>query len=217
MCWICPYISRTTCYHLTHYWPAAVDIPVARVFPDHVGRFRTPYSVSVVEHHSQLKTLPVAVSPGFYSQQPDLAVSVPLHFRLIHRGAWRSGYRTAFYYRFSRLLHHGDITVSCQRQPSLPVTASFLAPWPVPDILCQFFQRPALARQLHLCTQPYQLFLPDSVIHLSLYCQGSGSPLPDADFQQEGADVHSGGFINHLAQLLCNMGSGRRRFSHRTG
>ncbi|STT78954.1 insertion element IS2 transposase InsD [Klebsiella pneumoniae] len=28
----------------------------------------------VVEHHSQLKTLPVAVSPGFYSQQPDLAV-----------------------------------------------------------------------------------------------------------------------------------------------
>ncbi|SJC75804.1 Uncharacterised protein [Shigella sonnei] len=28
----------------------------------------------IVEHHSQLKALPVAVALGFYSQQPDLAV-----------------------------------------------------------------------------------------------------------------------------------------------
>lgn len=34
------------------------------------------------------------------------------------------------------------------------------SPWPVPDILYQLFQRPALSCQLHLCTQPYQLFLP---------------------------------------------------------
>ena len=46
------------------------------------------------------------------------------------------------------------------RWQSLPVITSFLTPWPVPDILYQLFQRPALSCQLHLCTQPYQLFLP---------------------------------------------------------
>ncbi len=30
--------------------------------------------LSVVEHHPQFKALPVSVSPGFYPQQPDLAV-----------------------------------------------------------------------------------------------------------------------------------------------
>ncbi len=30
--------------------------------------------LTVVEHHSQFKALPVSVSPGFYSQQPYLAV-----------------------------------------------------------------------------------------------------------------------------------------------
>lgn len=42
---------------------------------------------------------------------------------------------------------------------------------------------------------------------------GSGSPLPDADFQQGGANVHSDGFYQPLRQVALLHGSGRKRFS----
>lgn len=78
-----------------------------------------------------------------------------------------------FLYRFSHVLHHEDVTVDRQCQSSLPVVASFLALWSDPDILCQFFQCPVLARQLHLRTQPY------AWIWSSIYrCTATGSEFP---------------------------------------
>lgn len=100
----------------------------------------------------------------------------------------------------------GDVTVGRQRQPSMPVVASFLAPWSAPDILCQFFQLPALARQLHLRTLPYQLFLP-----------GFGHPFiavlpPEArslclttTFNRKMRMFILAGFIHHLHQLFRHM------------
>ncbi len=90
-----------------------------------------------------------------------------------------------FSYRFRGIFHHGNVTVSRQRQPSLPVTPSFLAPWPVPDILCQLFQRPALARQLHLCTQPHQLFLPGFGHPLIAVLPQEAGSFAGVGFQQE--------------------------------
>lgn len=43
---------------------------------------------SIVEHHSQLKALPVPVSSGFYSQQSDLAVQrlcITIRDTMMHR------------------------------------------------------------------------------------------------------------------------------------
>ncbi len=50
--WICPYISRHL-YHLTHYWPAAADIPVASDNPAHYAdairyNARTPLQGSLL-------------------------------------------------------------------------------------------------------------------------------------------------------------------------
>ncbi len=124
--------------------------------PIMVGRLRTPYSAFRSGTSPQFKALPF---PAFILSSLILLLSASAFpFETLCRIAFRIPYSLS--YRFRGIFHHGNVTVSRQRQPSLPVTPSFLAPWPVPDILCQLFQRPALARQLHLCTQPHQLFLP---------------------------------------------------------
>lgn len=123
-----------------------------------------------------------------------------------------------FSYRFRGIFHHGNVTVSRQRQPSLPVTPSFLAPWPVPDILCQLFQRPALARQLHLCTQPHQLFLPGFGHPLiAVLPQEAGSFCLVSAFNREVRMFILTGFINYLAQLLRHMEAVKGDFLNRTG
>ncbi|STW13538.1 Uncharacterised protein [Klebsiella pneumoniae subsp. rhinoscleromatis] len=172
-----------------------------------VGRFRTPYSVSRSGTSTpNLKRSRLRYPLAFILSSLILLFSASAFpFDTPWRMAFRIPY-SLFTYRFSRLLHHGDITVSCQRQPSLPVTASFLAPWPVPDILCQFFQRPALARQLHLCTQPYQLFLPGfSHPLIAVLPQEAGPLCLTPTFNRKVRMFILAGFINHLAQLLCNM------------
>ena len=110
-----------------------------------------------------------------------------------------------FPYRLSRVLHQGDITVSRQRQPSLPVIPYFLAPGAVPDVLCQLFQRPTLARQLHLCAQPYQLLLPGFCHPLIAVLPQEAGPLClTTTFNREVWMFILAGFINHFAQLLRN-------------
>ncbi|SQL71116.1 Uncharacterised protein [Escherichia coli] len=123
-----------------------------------------------------------------------------------------------FSYRFRSVFHHGNVTVSRQRQPSLPVTPPFLAPWPVPDILCQLFQRPALARQLHLCTQPHQLFLPGfSHPLITVLPQEAGSFCLASAFNREVRMFILTGFINYLAQLLRHMEAVKGDFLNRAG
>lgn len=59
----------------------SIDLPFKQNYCMHKGLPRSWWEgserhiqLSVVEHHPQFKALPVSVSPGFYPQQPDLAV-----------------------------------------------------------------------------------------------------------------------------------------------
>lgn len=109
-----------------------------------------------------------------------------------------------FSYRFRGVFHHRNVTVGRQSQPSLPVITSFLTPWPVPDILCQLFQRSALACQRHLCTQPYQLFVPGfGHPFIAVLPQEAGPLCLTPTFNREVRMFILTGFINHFAKLLC--------------
>ncbi len=123
-----------------------------------------------------------------------------------------------FPYRFSHILHHGDVTVGRQRQPSLPVVASFLAPWSASDILCQFFQRPAQARQLHLRTQPYQLFLPGfGHPFIAVLPQEASSLCLTTTFNRKMRMFILAGFIHHLTRLFRHMKAIEGYFLNRIG
>ncbi|STQ52150.1 Uncharacterised protein [Escherichia coli] len=111
-----------------------------------------------------------------------------------------------FSYRFRGVFHHSNVTVGRQSQQSLPLITSFLTSWPVPDILCQLFQRPAQACQLHLCTQPYQLFLPGFGHPFIVVLPQEAGPLClTPTFNREVWMFILTDFINHFTKLLCYM------------
>lgn len=123
-----------------------------------------------------------------------------------------------FPYRFSRVLHRGEVTVGRQHHPSQPVIASFLAPWSAPDILCLLFQRPALVRQLHLHTQPYQLFLPGFGHPLiSVLPQEASSLFLTTTFNRKVRMFILEDFIHHLPQLFRHMKAIEGYFLNRIG
>ena len=129
-----------------------------------------------------------------------------------------SGSRTAFFpIVFAAFFHHGNVTVSRQRQPSLPVTRlsslhglfqiSFASSFSAQHWLVSF-----------ICARSHISFsCRDSVIHLSLYCHRKRVPLPVSAFNREVRMFILTGFINYLAQLLRHMEAVKGDFLNRTG
>ncbi len=168
----------------------------------------------IVEHHSLLKALPVAVSPGFYSQQPDLAVQclrISVWYTIAH------GVQDTvqpFPYRFSHVLHHGGR--HCWPSTSAIYASRCVFPR---SMVCSRYPLPVLsapstsssASSAHSAISTFPARIRSSIYRCT--ATRSAFPLPDDDFQQEDADVHSGGFYPSPPPVVSPHESDRSLFA----
>lgn len=167
-----------------------------------MGRLSPP----IEEHHSRLKALPIAVSPGFHSQQHN----PPPHFRLILHGTWRSGLFPVVLATFS--IMETSLLAACAAISDSHCVfprSMVCSRYPLPVLSAPSTGSPASSA--HAAISAFPAWIRSSIYRCTT--TGSEFPLPDADFQQEDADVHSGGFYPPPHPVVSPHESDLRLFS----
>nr|ARO45646.1 hypothetical protein PMPNAOBH_00005 [Escherichia coli] len=188
----------------------------AWVFPDHGGRLRTPYSAFRSGTSPQFKALPFRYPLAFILSSLILLLSASAFpFETLCRIAFRIPY--SLFLSFRGIFHHGTSLLAASANhlcQSLRLPRS---------MACSRYPLPALsapstgssASSVHAATSAFPAGIRSSTYRCT--ATGSGFLLPGVGFQQGGADVHSDGFINYLAQLLRHMEAVKGDFSTALG